>query len=115
MAEALNPNSTRLALDRGFHGTNFAPRPLSQRATDQNPINQEDRSTGLVDMEDIAKTAQTVLDYIKTDNREVSGFVRGFIENVRKYAQKAQQGDTKGMTRVLEALGTINKRLDGLL
>lgn len=60
------------------------------------------------------RTAQSVLDHIETDNHEVDRFVRGFIVNVKKYAQKAQKGDAEGMNKVLMALDTIHKRLDGL-
>jgi hypothetical protein len=34
----------------------------------------------LSNIEDIAETAGIILDYIKADNHEVSGLVRGFIE-----------------------------------
>jgi hypothetical protein len=60
------------------------------------------------------QSAQRVLEHIETDCHEVDGFVRGFVENVKRYAQRAQKGDSTGMTKVLNALGTISKRLDGL-
>ncbi|KAJ5882809.1 uncharacterized protein N7473_011071 [Penicillium subrubescens] len=65
-------------------------------------------------MDDIARTAQSVLDHIESNNHEVDGFERGFIKNVKRFAQKAQKGDAEGMSKVLTALDTIHKRLDDL-
>lgn len=88
---------------------NSAPRPSfhPERAKNHPGIRCET-------IEQIAQSAQRVLEHIETNCHEVDGFVQGFVENVNKYAQRAQQGDSTSMTKVLDALRTISKRLDGL-
>jgi hypothetical protein len=63
-------------------------------------------------MDDIARAVQSALDHIETDNRKVDGVVRGFIKNVKRFAQKDQKGDTEGMSKVFKTRESIHKRLD---
>ncbi|GKZ24960.1 hypothetical protein AbraIFM66951_011817 [Aspergillus brasiliensis] len=47
----------------------------------------------------IAQSAQRVLEHIGTDCHELDGFVPGFVENVKKHAQRAQKAESTGMTK----------------
>lgn len=66
----------------------------------------------LKDMDEIAHTAKSVLQHIETNLEGTDGVVTGFIRAIQRYATNAYRGDTAATDRVLNALDTLNQRME---